>query len=66
MTDCETGARRTLFLRKQYRERILQAFDDRRIALEKLFMSFDMPPLFIEDGFEADDLTEYFYQFVAA
>jgi uncharacterized protein (DUF58 family) len=66
VTDCETGARRTLFLRKSFRERILQAFSDRRVTLEKLFMSFDMPPLFIEDGFEADDLTEYFYQFVAA
>lgn len=66
VTDCETGARRTLFLRKHFRERILQSFADRRVALEKLFMSLDMPPLFIEDGFEADDLTEYFYQFVAA
>jgi uncharacterized protein (DUF58 family) len=66
VTDCETGSRRTLFLRKDFRERILQSFADRRVALEKLFMSLDMPPLFIEDGFEADDLTEYFYQFVAA
>jgi uncharacterized protein (DUF58 family) len=66
VTDCETGARRTLFLRKHYRERILQAFEDRRIALQKLFMSVDMPPLFIEDRFEADALTEYFYQFVVA
>lgn len=66
VTDCETGSRRTLFLRKPFRDRILQAFEDRRKALEKLFMSFDMPPLFIEDGFNADDLTEYFYQFVAA
>ncbi len=66
ITDSETGARRTLFLRKDLRARILQAFEDRRAALEKLFMRFDMPPLFIEDGFNADDLTEYFYQFVAA
>jgi hypothetical protein len=66
VTDCESGARRTLFLRKPYRDRILQAFEDRRKALEQLFMRFDMPPLFIEDGFDADDLTEYFYQFVAA
>ncbi len=66
VTDCETGTRRTLFLRKSYRERILQSFEERRVALEKLFMSFDMPPLFIENGFEPDDLTEYFYQFVAA
>ncbi len=66
ITDCETGARRTLFLRKDYRDRIVQSFEARRDALEKLFMRFDMPPLFIEDGFDADDLTEYFYQFVAA
>jgi len=66
VTDCETGARRTLFLRKAFRDRILQSFAARRTALEKLFMSLDMPPLFIEDGFEADTLTEYFYQFVAA
>lgn len=66
VTDCETGSRRTLFLRKSFRDRILQTFEDRRKALEKLFLSFDMPPLFIEDDFNADDLTEYFYQFVAA
>lgn len=66
VTDCESGARRTLFLRKQFRERIIQSFENRRDALQKLFMRFDMPPLFIENGFKADDLTEYFYQFVAA
>ena len=66
VTDCESGIRRTLFLRKSYRARIMQSFEDRRVALEKLFMRFDMPPLFIEDGFDANDLTEYFYQFVAA
>jgi len=66
VTDCESGARRALFLRKAYRDRIIQSFEERRHALEKLFMAFDMPPLFIENGFEPDDLTKYFYQFVAA
>jgi len=66
VTDAETGARRTLFLRRGYRERILQAFEARREALHQTFMRCDMPPLFIEDGFEPDDLTDYFYQFVAA
>lgn len=66
ITDSETGARRTLFLRKSYRERILQSFEARREALQQLFMRFDMPPLFVEGAFEPDDLTEYFYQFVAA
>ncbi|TSA48692.1 MAG: DUF58 domain-containing protein [Nitrosomonadales bacterium] len=66
VTDCETGARRTLFLRKALRARIQQAFEDRRAALTRFFMRFDMPPFFVEDGFDADALTEYFYQFVAA
>lgn len=66
VTDCETGARRTLFLRKGYRERIAQAFEERRAMLHKLFMHYDMPPFFVEEAFNADDMTEYFYQFVAA
>lgn len=66
VTDCETGARRTLFLRKGYRERIALAFEERRQMLQKLFMGFDMPPFFVEETFSADALTEYFYQFVAA
>lgn len=66
VTDAETGARRTLFLRRGYRERIQQAFEQRRQRLAQLFMSFDMPPFFIEDKFDANALTEYFHQFVAA
>jgi uncharacterized protein (DUF58 family) len=66
VTDCETGARRTLFLRKGYRERIENAFEARREMLYKLFMRYDMPPFFVEDEFDPDALTEYFYQFVAA
>jgi len=66
VSDCETGGRRTLFLRKGYRERIAQAFEERRQMLNKLFMRYDMPPFFVEESFNADDMTEYFYQFVAA
>jgi len=66
ITDCETGARRTLFLRKGYRDRIAQAFEERRQMLDKLLMRYDMPPFFVEASFNADDMTEYFYQFVAA
>jgi uncharacterized protein (DUF58 family) len=66
VADCETGARRTLFLREGYRARIQQAFEDRRAALHKLLMRHQMPPFYVEDGFNADDLSEYFYQFVAS
>lgn len=66
VTDCETGAKRTLFLRKDYRERIIQSFEERREALTALLMRFDMPPFFVEGDFDADALTDYFHQFVAA
>ncbi len=66
VTDSESGARRTLFLRRGYRERILRAFEERRDTLHKLFMRYDMPPFYVEESFSADAMTEYFYQFVAA
>jgi uncharacterized protein (DUF58 family) len=66
VTDPETGARRTLFLRKTYRDRIIAAFEARRAAIYKQFMQFDMPPIYIEGAYDADAFTEYFHQFVAA
>ena len=64
--DSETGERRSLFLRGDMRARILASFAARRDALHQLFMRFDSPPFYIEQGFDPDALTEYFYQFVAA
>jgi uncharacterized protein (DUF58 family) len=66
VTDPETGAKRTLFLRKSYRDRILQSFSDRRVAIENLFLRYDMQPFFVENSFDADQLSEYFHQYVAA
>ena len=66
VTDSETGERRSLFLRGDMHARIQKSFADRREALYQLFMRFDSPPFFIEDGFDPEALTEYFYQFVAA
>ena len=66
VTDPESGAKRTLFLRKEYRERIIAAFEARREAIYKTFMQFDMPPIHVEGAFDADAFTEYFHQFVAA
>ena len=66
LTDPETGAKRTLFLRKEYRNRILKSFEDRRKMIENLFLQFDMQPFFVENSFDADLLSEYFHQYVAA
>jgi uncharacterized protein (DUF58 family) len=66
VTDPETGVKRTLFLRKDYRAKIVASFEARREAIYQLFTEFDMPPLYIEGEYDADVLTEYFHQFVAA
>jgi len=66
VTDPETGAKRTLFLRKEYKDRILKSFADRRLLIEKLFLQFDMQPFFVENHFDPDLLTDYFHQYVAA
>lgn len=66
VTDPETGAKRTLFLRKDYKKRILQSFIDRRKMIEDLFLRFDMQPFFVENNFDADLLSDYFHQYVAA
>jgi uncharacterized protein (DUF58 family) len=66
VTDPETGAKRTLFLRKEYRKRILENFTQRRKAIEDLFLRFDMQPFFVTNQFDADLLSDYFHQYVAA
>jgi len=66
VTDCESGEKRVLFLRKDMRSQIIASFEARREAIEALFMKYNMPPFFVEGEFDADALTEYFHQFVAA
>ena len=66
VSDAETGEKRTLFLRKNLRDKIVTSFENRRQEIYDLFMRFDMPPFYVEGEFDADLLTEYFHQFVAA
>lgn len=66
VTDAETGEKRTLFIRKELREKIVQSFEARREEIYELFMRFDMPPFYVEGDFDPDLMTEYFHQSVAA
>jgi len=66
VVDPETGAKRTLFLREEYRKRILESFTRRRKAIEDLFLRFDIQPFFVSNQYDADLLSNYFYQYVAA
>ena len=60
--DGETGGRRTLLLRTSYRQRVREAFAERRQRLVDYFLSYGLTPLFILDRFDAGDVTRYFYE----
>ena len=59
--DIESGHRRTLLMRPALRERIAAAFESRRASLMALFMKHGARPLFVEDQFDAERVTEYFF-----
>ena len=63
--DPETGEQRTLFFRKELKKRFAKMFAQRQAELEDLFMRYDSPPYFAGEGFDADAISEYFYQFSA-
>ena len=63
--DPETGQQRTLFFRKELKKRFEAMFAQRRADIESLFMRYESPPYFAENGFDAEAISEYFYQFSA-
>ena len=60
--DSESGHKRTLFLRPSFHERLREAFAARRSWLTRLFSSYDTQALFVEDGFNAEHVTQYFHR----
>lgn len=62
LQDMETGKRRTLWLRPGLKRKIEQAFARRRSQLQQQFRAFGCEPLFIENGYRAEQLTQYFFR----
>lgn len=60
--DSESGRKRTLLLRPSFHERLREAFVARRSWLNRLFTHYETQALFVEDGFNAEHLTHYFYR----
>ena len=59
--DSESGRRQTLVLRRSLRERFINAFASRRKHLTDLFITNGTHPLFVEDDFNPERVTAYFY-----
>ncbi len=58
--DSETGARRSLWMRKKFKARWQQSRDDHFTELEGCFSRYRLKPLFIEGEISGEQLTEYF------
>ena len=61
IVDPETGVERMLLLRPSLARRLQESVAARGEALKRCCARFGLKPLFIEDRFEADAVTRYFY-----
>ncbi|MGM9491356.1 DUF58 domain-containing protein [Ideonella sp. YS5] len=61
VVDPESGHRRLVWWRPALRQRWLVQQQARRDALLKQFQARRLAPLFLEDGFDADAVTRYFF-----
>lgn len=62
LRDLETGQARLLWLRPKLRQRLQDAYAERRARLAQLFRRLGREPLFLEDGFKADAVSRYFLE----
>jgi hypothetical protein len=60
--DAESRRSRTLLMRPVLKQRIIQAFEQRRLQLRQCFRAFGMEPLFLSNDYRADTLNRYFQQ----
>ena len=59
--DPETHQSRLLFMRPQLKKRIQAKFTQRKDDLFALFSDYARIPLLLEDGFDADQVSHYFF-----
>lgn len=60
--DMEQRKSRTLFMRPALKQRIIHAFEQRKQQLQNCFRAFGCEPLFLEKGYHAELMTNYFLQ----
>lgn len=60
--DSESGAQRTVWLRKSVRAQWGEAVAARRATLTRLFSAYSIRPFFVEGPFAADAMTRYFFE----
>lgn len=58
--DAESRRCKTLLMRPALKQRIIHAFENRRVQLRQGFRAFGMEPLFLTDGYRAETVNNYF------
>lgn len=61
--DMEQGKTRTLFMRPALHQKITEAFEQHKQQLRRCFRAFGCEPLFIEKGYRAESVSQYFLQY---
>ncbi len=61
-SDLEQGQTRTLWMRPSLQQKIQNAFKQKQQQLQHCFRSFGCEPLFIDQGYRAESISEYFLQ----
>lgn len=64
MIDPETGLNRTIFFRKELKEKFVAQFEQRKQDLETLFLKYENPALFVDGDYDAEVFTHYFEQYM--
>lgn len=62
MVDPETGAKRTLVLRRSLARRLKDEMFEHRQQRDKCLADFDLRPLYLIDKFESETVNRYFYE----
>jgi len=61
-SDMEHGRTRTLWMRPALQKKIQMAFEQRKRQLQQCFREFGCEPLFLEEGYRAESISQYFLQ----
>ena len=62
LRDVESGAQRTLWMRKQIRERWRESATARRTELNQVFAARAMRPFYVTGRFDSEAMSQYFFE----
>lgn len=64
MIDPETGLNRTIFFRKELKDKFVEQFVQRKKDLDALFLKYECPALFVDGDYNAEVFSHYFEQYM--